>query len=139
MNLYSPINPVFYKNVSDDLKRVVLFDPTEIYQRIEINPFKRWQPVSIDAFPVIPEYCSCGCGTKLSGRKTRWASPDHAIFALTVIRIIQGVSDVIRNVMHGYINEKCAMCGKGPYILEKQLKNGIHVDHIIPVNKGGGG
>lgn len=154
MNLYGAISPSLPNGIPDELKKIILFDPSELYQRIKINPLKRWQPVSMSAWPEIPGYCSCGCGTQLTGRQTRWANVNHASSLLTIIRIIQGNSDTIRRVMLSYLPEKCVTCGRDGYLQESSKQhvlsnghiytehwsaNGIHVDHILSVKNGGGG
>ena len=154
MNLYGQINPVFKQNVSDEVKRVVLFNPTELYKSISIDNRNRYQKISMDSWPVIEKYCNCGCGAKLTGRQKRWSNPDHVLIPLNIIEIIRGDSDVIRRMMLSYLDENCAICGKSGYLQEKitEVKlpngrtyhkiwsqNGIHVDHILPVDKGGGG
>ncbi|MGN6637920.1 MAG: HNH endonuclease [Mucilaginibacter sp.] len=140
-------------------QKVILFDPTEIYSRITIDPYKRWQSLSVTStFPNFDHIdagkCACGCGNNLTGRQKRWSDPEHGKFPWNVTRIINGDMQFVRGLMHWYLPEQCAICGKEPYLLESETEhtsfngfkyktyfsaNGIHVDHIIPVKKGGAG
>jgi len=139
MNLYGKINPVLGDDVPDDIRRIILFDPSELYQRITIDKYKRWQSLSMSMWPNIPGLCACGCGTKLTGRKTRWADEDHGRVKYNIMRIINGDSAFIRQIMQYYLPDECAKCKRQPYLLDKTWSNGIHVDHIIPVAEGGAG
>ena len=86
--------PLPFKEVSvlkEYQKRVLFLDTQIIYDRIsadslhpyhKINHFKRTQSVPIDKmFPNVQGFCGCGCGTALTGRRTRWASDDCMHFA----------------------------------------------------------
>src|SRR4051812_11419025 len=91
--------------------RVMFLDPAEIYQRINVQPFKRRQlPQSIGMQVMFPKHagiCSCGCGQKLQGRRTRWATDECASFATDVYYIIYGRTEVIRFYLKHYYGRKC--------------------------------
>ena len=147
--LREPLPYKEYKGISDLEKRVLLFDPSEIYASKHfdkwVKPFKRRNNVSISlAFPSREDKtCSCGCGEKLTGRRTRWATDECRKFAYTVAAIIAGDNDIIRKYLRLYLGY-WACCSCGATDIWKEQKNGlivdcIHVDHIVPVKKGGGG
>ena len=84
-----------------------------------------------DLYPTLKGVCCCGCGKKLTGRKTRWANKDCIIKPLIVYSIIKGNTGTIRNELLKRDKGVCAICGKQDLNWE--------ADHIIPVAKGGGG
>lgn len=126
---YAGFNPAAIK--------VVELDPTEFYQRIKIDPFRRIQTsksgLSLTTlFPnPAPKICACGCGKSLTGRKHRWDNEKCTQFALTVLRVIQGDADTIKDLLWLYNSAYCCYkCGLiGGY---------LELDHIVPVHKGGG-
>jgi hypothetical protein len=127
--------PLPFKDLGEEdeyRKKVLFFDPSSIYDRIIIDPFKRFQSVSIiDMFPKIPGHCSCGCGKGLRGRQTRWATDECNKFAVAVWAIIAGRTSWIGMYLSLYHkNYHCCKCSSS---------GTIKIDHIIPVKLGGGG
>ena len=52
--------------------RVLFLDPKPIYDRINVDHFKRVQSIPIgDIFPVSGNICGCGCGAEVTGRRRR--------------------------------------------------------------------
>lgn len=98
----------------------------------KLDLFKRYQPDLnlIDLFPSIPNYCACGCGTKLTGKKFRWASSDCSDKAYKIFAIIKGNNNAVRNALWDIDYGHCRHCGTFDYKWQ--------ADHIIPVEKGGG-
>lgn len=129
--------PLPFKELHLQLKyqqRVLFLNPAEIYARINIQPYKRRQtPQNIGMQFMFPKQaekiCSCGCGQKLEGKRSRWATDECASFAVDVYHIIYGHLDTIKFYLKEYHGRKCK-CGK-----VRKMK----VDHIIPVKHGGGG
>jgi hypothetical protein len=118
-------------NDSEKRKRVLFFNPSPVYERIKVDPYKRIQSISVgEMFPSIPGECSCGCGAKLEGRRTRWAGEDCSYFAFAVRGIICGHQQVISGYICSYSDYKCMRC---------EHKEVLFVDHVIPVKHGGGG
>lgn len=128
-------------------KRILNFDPTEVYQRIEehLNRYKRINSVStVIAFPCQKDKtCACGCGEILKGRRTRWAKDECRDFAYHVISIINGHHELIKSYLNLiYGGWACTECGVAD--IYREQKNGmavdlIHKDHILAVKNGGGG
>jgi len=115
---------------SKEILRVLYFDPTSIYLRLEekklLNPFQRNCKVSIaDIFPPIKGVCSCGCGKVLTGRQTRWGSKECSNFGGKVFEIINGYTSTIR----WYLSKYCGgvNCCKCTTTWE------IEIDHLHPV------
>lgn len=100
---------------------------------INIDPYKRYQKnlSLIQLYPSIKGKCACGCGESLTGRKTRWADPDHVKYCLVNFGIIKGDVSMIRWQLAIRDKTRCKRCNhKGdPW----------EADHIFPVYKGGGG
>ena len=124
--------------------RVLFFDPKPIYEKIKVDNFIRVQSISItEMFPKNESFCGCGCGSKLLGRRKRWATDECKYFAQAVWGIINGHSEIITSYLRLYNGIiACVKCGLTDSY--KEFKNGmyvnlIHKDHIIPVFKGGGG
>ena len=115
-------------------KKVIEFDPSVIYQRInELNvarPFERHHSIGMALlFPPNGSFCACGCGELLTGRRRRWASDDCNNFADSVFSIIAGYRDTIAfyiGLIKGY---SCIKCNKS---------NDCELDHIHPIKFGGG-
>ncbi len=119
------------------IKRVLAFNPIDVYSRINdadaLNPFKRYNNIKFEIlFPKLDGVCGCGCGNKLSGRRTRWFSNDCQRFATSVYQIITGDTSYLRRIRKTII---------GKYICETCLnvEKDLELDHIIPVKHGGGG
>lgn len=130
--MYSPLPFKELVNVKSHQRRIVLFDPTEVYSHITINKFERFQNISIeDIFPIRDEVCNCGCGLILEGRRFRWATEECKLFAQGVWGIIKGHPGFYKYSLMAYHEEwKCCRCGN----------NGdVQMDHIVPIMKGGGG
>src|SRR5690606_35013965 len=115
-------------------------------------------------FPTVKTgICACGCGGVLSGRRRRWATDECQRFALMVHQIISGDTDIIRRLFREVFGEeRCVTCGKSDNEIPRkeyhpereqdlakrtklwnkeirEMANKIHVEHIVPVHKGGGG
>lgn len=113
--------------------RVMFFDPSLIYARLTIDPFRRTQThlAFKDLYPDLQNnVCSCGCGAPITGRRKRWASDDCTKFALAVWAIIDGQVGKFEYFVTKYNSKKCAVCRS-----RKDLK----LDHKVPVKHGGGG
>ncbi len=128
--------PLPEKNITRKLKewerRVLFFDPSVVYTRINANHHKRFQSISIKTmFPKNGKMCGCGCSRKLTGRQTRWATEDCYLFANSVWAIITGHIPVIRRFIKKYHGRKCVHCRVRPI-------GKLEVDHIIAVKHGGG-
>lgn len=129
---YKEVNvPYRDKNI---IRRVLVFDPYEVYDRVTINPFTRHQRCSdvntTALFPKLFGVCSCGCGKLLIGKRTKWASGVCHTFAHYVSQVISGHVLYIKRLVLTYHDYKCARCGNS---------DNIQIDHIIPVYAGGGG
>ena len=114
-------------------KRVLFFNPAEIYERTQVDVYRRIQN-QLEFSILFPKkegkLCACGCDALLSGRRTRWATNECARFAAEVWRIIDGQTPHIAAYLRRYYGYSCAACG---------VTNSLKVDHIIPVKHGGGG
>lgn len=116
--------------------RVLFFDPTPIYNKLEAaamgDPFKRTN--HINPYTIFPQdikhFCACGCGQLLTGRKTRWASEECSSFAYNVQRIISGHPSIYIPYVLKYYGHLCTACG--------DMDQKLEIDHIIPVWAGGG-
>lgn len=100
----------------------------------EIDPYKRYQRhlSLIDLYPTpVDGTCSCGCGTTLTGRQTRWCDPDHVKVPLQKYSIIKGDASVIRSVLFESDEGFCRNCGT--------FDEHWEADHILSVSEGGGG
>lgn len=143
-------------------QRVLMCDPNIFYQRIyewnksivgskiEFSHYKRQNYLTKGVlFPQENNTkCSCGCGNELKGRRTRWATDKCVIFSNIVRSIISGDTKVVRNILENSLGLNCKVCGidenTAHELYHKDTKSGIinsqiHLDHIIPVYKGGGG
>lgn len=132
------MKPIFEKippiNITDCSfkNRVLSFDPSEVYARIEVDAFKRHQYIKIeDAFPkLVISKCACGCLNDNS-YSFWWYSNECRQFAEYVCGIISGYSDHVRSILLLKYNKwDCINCGSTV---------DIHTEHIIPIHKGGGG
>jgi len=152
INLYGKIEPEFLVNVSENTKRVILFDPAEIYSRITFDKFKRKQSFGIGTlFPNEKGICACGCGEKLTGRQTRWKSEECQKVPLGVLYILNGELDYIGRLMQTYKPHRCVSCDCEDYLIETYTLNcygnkvvnysasGLQVDHIVAIQNGGSG
>lgn len=115
--------------------RVLFYDVTELYKRITIKPYKRYQNhlTSEYLFPKLPNnLCDCGCNQELTGRRTRWATNDCQKFVSDVYSIIYGDTKLIGSYLKLYNDNLkcCSECGS-------TLK--LEVDHLLGVSQGGGG
>jgi 5-methylcytosine-specific restriction endonuclease McrA len=111
--------------------RVLFFDPTEVYERIVIDKYKRTQKILVsEMFPVRGKKCRCGCSKPLKGRRTAWASNECSSFARDVQAIITGHSATIKKYLMIYYGWECKVC---------RVASNIKMDHIVGVKHGGGG
>lgn len=123
--------------------RVLTFDPTDIFSRVQIDNTKRHPWFLMEhLFPPLDKVCGCGCAQVLTGRRTRWATEECQKFVSAVFFIIKGDTTVIRRYLQYYYGDNCFSCDAQDSWHD--LKNGgaisnIKVDHIIPVKHGGGG
>lgn len=143
--------------ISERYRRVITTDPTQYYQRIydrmsRYSHFKRTNTVCSETIFPQPDktICACGCQQKLSGRRRRWATEECARFARQVMGIMSGDSQLIRIIIGElYHYDTCFICGStGSQIFKRHMNNEkgyekesiltMHLDHIIPVHKGGG-
>lgn len=144
----NPLRALRKKNIKGLTKvqrRVLNFNPKEVYSRIKIDPYKRLQNIGMDKMFPKPDkkICSCGCGKKLIGRRRRWATDECQTFAYHVNCIINGHGAIIRSYLELY-NRQWACCKCGVMNIYQEYKNGIivdgiHKDHILAVTNGGGG
>ena len=176
MSIIDPIGIEDVTDIPEVYQRILLYNPFEVYERIynqaspqftrhEFSHYKRRNTLNMAVLFPKPKskICSCGCGKKLTGRRTRWATDDCQLFAFTVHQVISGDPSTIRelfNIATGA--ERCVTCGvtdndipRKEYRPEyetdpdkreklwnkeiKELANKIHVEHIVPVHRGGGG
>ena len=125
-----------FNKLHNNMKRLVAFDPTEAYKRIDqanaIDPFKRYNSVTIGLlFPKQDKICSCGCGTKLTGRQTVWAGDCHAM-ALNVQSVVSCHSHIL-TICRLIFGSDCVICGS----IETHSTH--ELDHKYPVKFGGAG
>lgn len=125
-------------------KRVLLFDPAPIYARIEVDHYKRVQPLKMPLmFPQIePGICACGCGEELTGRRSRWATDDCSKMVGIIYSIIAGHHEIIKRfVSLLYDGWACCQCGATWRDAPESWGDSDYIqkDHIIAVQKGGGG
>lgn len=126
-------------------QRILELDPKPIYDRINIDIYSRFQSISMSClFPIRNDgLCACGCESKLTGRRKRWANDSCYYFAQSVFGIINGHSEIISSYLRKiYPDWACCKCGLTESY--KEFKNGlcvssIHKDHILAVVNGGGG
>jgi 5-methylcytosine-specific restriction endonuclease McrA len=81
-------------------------------------------------YPRIKGECACGCGTELTGRKTKWASRDCNDRVYKEFAILKGNSGAIRKELFEKQEGFCQSCGV--------YDPNWHADHIHPVMLGGG-
>lgn len=125
-----------YKEIEahDTIKRVLFCDPSIFYERQHINPRQRFNNVSLTIiFPKEQGICSCGCGKKLEGRRTRWATDDCSNYAGWVFSVLRGDPEPIKTLLKIYNGYNCVSCNK------EGIYEGLDLEHTIPVCKGGGG
>lgn len=127
--------------------RVLRTDPAELFRNAStvLDCFKRQQGISAklqEPFRMNTLFpkpgngkCSCGCGEVLTGRKTRWYSEDCQAYAVHCYWILYGNRDIILDYLVNYYGKCCLGCGQ---VYEDIFGADVHVDHIIPVYRGGG-
>lgn len=146
-----------------DVYKKIYSDTTT--EKQSFSHYKRRNQINMSViFPDnVDKTCACGCGRKLTGRRRRWFSDECSRFAFTVHQIISGDVNTIRHTLTRILGEEsCNACGvkdsdiprrmfrpEDETDLSKRLKlwnkeikemaNKIHVEHIVPVHKGGGG
>lgn len=129
-----------FNKLNKNIQRLALFDPRGAYDRIDkanaINPFKRYNTVNmLLIFPNRNDgYCSCGCGRKLTGRQTRWASKECQTLPTNVQAVMSGHSH-LTSLLRRIFGDNCAVCGISEYDSHKTHE----LDHKYPVKFGGGG
>lgn len=135
------------------------------FDRHVFSHFKRRNHIEMSViFPdKSDKTCACGCGRELTGRRRRWFSDECSSFSFTVHQIISGDANTIRRVFREVFGkESCMHCGRTDNDIPrksfnpenepdfhkrnklwnreiKEMANKIHVEHITPVHKGGGG
>ncbi len=142
-----PLKSLDLSSVNKRYHRILLFDPSEIYNRIEsfIKPNKRQQWIPIERmFPSLDKnQCACGCGQKLSGRRTRYATDECNNFVFQVFAVITGRTGTIGNILYAIYGWNCSVCGKNELDIdirnEKDSRSVIEIEHTLPVKHGGGG
>lgn len=103
---------------------------------LPIDKFSRYQKAlhMSDLFHLEEEKtCVCGCRTKLTGRKTRWADQSHMKKIYIQYSILKGNIGIIRDELLKRTGGFCEGCGQNIETIEWEA------DHIVPVHKGGGG
>src|SRR4051812_37718317 len=83
-----PEKELLSPDMKDFEKRVLLYDPTELYDRLQyiLNPYQYSSaPTMSKLFPTPKDksICACGCGNQVQEGK-RWASEDCWEFANAV-------------------------------------------------------
>lgn len=132
-NLYNSL-PIKEMKLEEYLRRLFFESPAPAYERIKewFDPYKRYNnhiafnqmfPDSVDGL------CSCGCGKPVKKAKKNWASNECQKYAIGVWLIITGNTQYIGGVLKQYTPDVCVKCGASP----------CEADHIVPVNRGGGG
>lgn len=128
------------------MTRVMAFDPSEVYRNMSglLNHFDRIQgKMFMDRMWIQPDksICGCGCGVKLSGRRTRWATADCSAFANHVFSIIYGRSELISRYLQHIAGHYagCMICSEVITSSSDNRNHYVEVDHILPVKQGGGG
>ena len=81
-------------------------------------------------FPSIEGKCACGCGSKLEGKQTRWASHECNDRAYQLFAILKGNTGAIRKIIFERDEGFCHSCGA--------FDDKWEVDHIIEIREGGG-
>lgn len=118
------------------VNRLLYTNPTPIYNRVTIDPYKRHQEKTFtikDLFTKTPGKCLCGCNKELTGRRTVWATDECSQYGWLLYCIIKGRVEIITTLIHIYQGYYCKHCGQDLSKVKTEL------DHIIPVHKGGGG
>jgi len=120
-------------------------NPNDINGFDKIDKFKRKQSIPFELlFPKKKNgICDCGCGKKLQGKRTRYATDDCSKFTQSVWGILINHPQTIDKFLKIKFKD-WACCNCGVMDKYKEYKNGlivnaIHKDHIVPVFKGGGG
>ncbi len=134
-------------SINPNFRDILLLDPKPFYDLIEhkIKPFQRHQLISIiELFPNKDDKtCACGCGVKLKGRQTRWASKDCQKLPLQILYVLKGDSQFITNILYSVYGYKCSVCGKSNMEVYRPNKNdmrcSIELEHTLAIKNGGGG
>ena len=69
---------------------------------VKVDPYKRVQNHlrMTDLFPIRKDgFCACGCGKKLTGRRTRWASQECSSNALYEYWLAREEPEMLKNVI----------------------------------------
>lgn len=133
-------------NVNKHFHKILSFDPTPIYQRIEgkIKPFNRFQGFGmVELFPNEDGKCACGCGKELSGRRKRWYSDECVKFPKQILRVINGDPQFITRCLQEAYGMGCSVCGKTSMEISRPNVNDwrtpIELEHTLAIKLGGGG
>lgn len=127
------LDPEKLSHMPEYLKRVLLFVPTEVYERIryKINPFNRYNFLPfVELFPIegLNGKCACGCGR--AGNPI-WHETGCQFMAIGVWNVIgyrpEFLSELYKARFGHHLCEKCGT---------RAIKEW---DHICPVSSGGGG
>lgn len=150
-NLYGKIEPELNENVHPNTRAVILYDPSELYSRINFDKFQRRQSFGMGLlFPNKKGVCACGCGNKFIGRQTRWYSEECQKIPLGVLGILNGNLEYICRLLQVYQPHRCVKCDCENYLIEKTAisdyhgreyisysASGLQVDHIVAIQNGG--
>lgn len=134
-----------------------------------VNPFLRRNRIGIEqTFPDHRNgLCGCGCGKMLEGRRRRWATKECSVVPVLATSIINGDTSCIKPIISALYSNKCFVCNSTDADFKRTVElplfkrnmneeewkdyrrqynkslhdmaSKIHLDHIIPVHKGGGG
>lgn len=84
-----------------------------------------------DLYPGSGTHCACGCGNKLTGKQTKWASKECNDRTYLKVAILKGNNSIIRKELFNRDQGFCHNCG----VYDENWQ----ADHIKPVANGGGG
>jgi 5-methylcytosine-specific restriction endonuclease McrA len=143
MSLYGKLDIKITSKHRKLLKRIIEFNPQNLYNRIKIDKYKRYQKIGIEQmFPSTKsKKCACGCGKALPKGRRRWNSDTCMEFAFYANQIIKGDTAKIKEILYEVLDYKCCKCGKNHSEIEvpHDLLCTIELDHIVAVKNGGGG
>ena len=105
-----------------------------------VDSFKRIQSTlgMRACYPDRPDRtCACGCGKKLKGRRSRWATDLCGDAAFWAMAVHAGSSSAIRFLLLLRDRGVCANCDGGLRL--PGLSGPWEADHVLSVSEGGGG
>ncbi len=150
MNELAIFEKLPFKSLSSEIepyrRRVLLFDPAEVYSNIETSPFTKHQK-GLTMATTFPEkkdgLCDCGCGKLIAGRRRRWASDECQQFAYFVYLVITGDWFAIHKLLEDYYGERrcriCKMLNETNFDKDPTGDSTVKIGYIISVKEGGGG